>query len=191
MVPVTAEAGSELLPFTIGDRLTPHVRHRQKYVDVPVTDNRAFVFLAGDVYGNGRGQDEGQCGARRPSQVTLAARDGFRAVGEVISKFDDRHSLRRIHLPISGPNPGAHGLLFRFGKAAGRGQHGGADKPGAVDPCGQVGCQGVGHVVFLAQALSISAGGPDAEGGNGPGPPVRTRHSNPIRGRMRIIGRTA
>ena len=28
----------------VGQRLTPHVRHRQKYVDVPVPDNRAFVF---------------------------------------------------------------------------------------------------------------------------------------------------
>jgi hypothetical protein len=44
-LPVTAEAGAELLPFTIGERLTPHVRHRQKYVDVPITDDRAFVFL--------------------------------------------------------------------------------------------------------------------------------------------------
>jgi hypothetical protein len=43
-LPVTVEAGSELLPFTIGERLTPHVRHRQKYVDVPVSDDRAFVF---------------------------------------------------------------------------------------------------------------------------------------------------
>jgi hydroxymethylpyrimidine pyrophosphatase-like HAD family hydrolase len=43
-LPVTAEAGSELRRFTIGERLTPHVRHRQKYVDVPVTDTRAFVF---------------------------------------------------------------------------------------------------------------------------------------------------
>lgn len=32
------------MPFTIGERLTPHVRHRQKYVDVPVTDDRAFLF---------------------------------------------------------------------------------------------------------------------------------------------------
>ena len=30
--------------FTIGQRLTPHVRHRQKYVDVPVTESRAFHF---------------------------------------------------------------------------------------------------------------------------------------------------
>jgi hydroxymethylpyrimidine pyrophosphatase-like HAD family hydrolase len=43
-LPVTAEAGNDLRLFTMGERLTPHVRHRQKYVDVPVTDNRAFVF---------------------------------------------------------------------------------------------------------------------------------------------------
>jgi hydroxymethylpyrimidine pyrophosphatase-like HAD family hydrolase len=43
-LPVTAEAGAHLQKFTIGERLTPHVRHRQKYVDVPVPDSRAFVF---------------------------------------------------------------------------------------------------------------------------------------------------
>jgi hydroxymethylpyrimidine pyrophosphatase-like HAD family hydrolase len=43
-LPVTSEAGSQLQKFTIGERLTPHVRHRQKYVDVPVPDSRAFVF---------------------------------------------------------------------------------------------------------------------------------------------------
>jgi hypothetical protein len=46
-LPVTDEAGTELRTFIIGERLTPHVRHRQKYVDVPVPDNRAFVFGAG------------------------------------------------------------------------------------------------------------------------------------------------
>ena len=43
-LPVTEEAGSELRTFIIGERLTPHVRHRQKYVDVPVSDSVAFVF---------------------------------------------------------------------------------------------------------------------------------------------------
>ena len=43
-LPVTHEAGSEIRRFIIGERLTPHVRHRQKYVDVPVSDERAFVF---------------------------------------------------------------------------------------------------------------------------------------------------
>jgi hydroxymethylpyrimidine pyrophosphatase-like HAD family hydrolase len=46
-LPVTDEAGNELRRFVIGERLTPHVRHRQKYVDVPVPDNHAFVFDSG------------------------------------------------------------------------------------------------------------------------------------------------
>ena len=45
-LPITKEAGGELRLFTLGTRLTPHVRHRQKYVDVPVSDSRAFVFAA-------------------------------------------------------------------------------------------------------------------------------------------------
>lgn len=43
-LPITEEAAGEPRLFTIGSRLTPHVRHREKYVDVPVTDPRAFVF---------------------------------------------------------------------------------------------------------------------------------------------------
>ena len=35
-LPVTEESGGRLIQFTLGPRLTPHVRHRQKYVDVPV-----------------------------------------------------------------------------------------------------------------------------------------------------------
>jgi hypothetical protein len=45
-LPITDEAGGELRLFTIAPRLTSHVRHRQKYVDVPVSSNRAFVFNA-------------------------------------------------------------------------------------------------------------------------------------------------
>jgi hypothetical protein len=43
-LPITEEAGGAPLLFTLGQRLTPHVRHREKYVDVPVTDSRGFVF---------------------------------------------------------------------------------------------------------------------------------------------------
>ena len=43
-LPVTEETGGTLRQFTVGPRLTPHVRHREKYVDVPVADSRAFVF---------------------------------------------------------------------------------------------------------------------------------------------------
>ena len=49
-LPVTEEAQGVLTRFNVGQRLTPHVRHREKYVDVPVTDQKAFVFAlpAGD-----------------------------------------------------------------------------------------------------------------------------------------------
>jgi hypothetical protein len=43
-LPITEEAGGDLRLFNIGRRLTPHVRHREKYVDVPVTEQKAFVF---------------------------------------------------------------------------------------------------------------------------------------------------
>lgn len=43
-LPITAESEGRLRQFTVARRLTPHVRHRQKYVDVPVSEPRAFVF---------------------------------------------------------------------------------------------------------------------------------------------------
>lgn len=43
-LPITSESQGRLQLFTVARRLTPHVRHRQKYVDVPVSDQRAFVF---------------------------------------------------------------------------------------------------------------------------------------------------
>jgi hypothetical protein len=44
-LPITAESQGQLRLFTVARRLTPHVRHRQKYVDVPVSEARAFVFM--------------------------------------------------------------------------------------------------------------------------------------------------
>ena len=43
-LPITEEAGGAIRLFSLGPRLTPHVRHRQKYVDVPVSEHRAFAF---------------------------------------------------------------------------------------------------------------------------------------------------
>lgn len=42
--PVTEEVGPHLQTSAIGPRLTPHVRNRQKYVDVPVPASRVFEF---------------------------------------------------------------------------------------------------------------------------------------------------
>jgi hydroxymethylpyrimidine pyrophosphatase-like HAD family hydrolase len=43
-LPVTSEAEGRVRRFTLGPRLTPHVRHRGKYADVPISAGRAFVF---------------------------------------------------------------------------------------------------------------------------------------------------
>jgi len=48
-LPITPEAEGRLRLFTVARRLTVHVRHRQKYVDVPVSEHRAFVFSAAPV----------------------------------------------------------------------------------------------------------------------------------------------
>jgi hypothetical protein len=47
-LPITAEAGGRLRLFTVARRFTPHVRHRQKYVDVPVSESQAFVLGGAD-----------------------------------------------------------------------------------------------------------------------------------------------
>jgi hypothetical protein len=44
VLPVTDEAGGELRRIRLAPRLTPHVRHAAKYIDIPVSERRAFVF---------------------------------------------------------------------------------------------------------------------------------------------------
>jgi hydroxymethylpyrimidine pyrophosphatase-like HAD family hydrolase len=44
VLPVTEEAEGDLRRIVLAPRLTPHVRHQTKYVDIPVTEHRAFVF---------------------------------------------------------------------------------------------------------------------------------------------------
>ena len=43
-LPVTAEAGGDVRRIRLAPRLTPHVRHLAKYVDLPVSQGHAFVF---------------------------------------------------------------------------------------------------------------------------------------------------
>lgn len=45
-LPITEEAAGSVQLFTIAPRLMAHVRHREKYVDVPVSSHRAFVLNA-------------------------------------------------------------------------------------------------------------------------------------------------
>jgi hypothetical protein len=44
ILPVTDEAEGEIRRIHLTPRLTPHVRHLAKYVDIPVSESRAFVF---------------------------------------------------------------------------------------------------------------------------------------------------
>jgi hydroxymethylpyrimidine pyrophosphatase-like HAD family hydrolase len=43
-LPLTAEAGGDLKHIRLAPRLTPHVRHVAKYIDVPVPERDQFVF---------------------------------------------------------------------------------------------------------------------------------------------------
>jgi hypothetical protein len=47
LLPGIEEARGRLRRFRLAPRLTSHVRHRQKYVDVPVAAAHAFVFTEG------------------------------------------------------------------------------------------------------------------------------------------------
>jgi hydroxymethylpyrimidine pyrophosphatase-like HAD family hydrolase len=44
VLPITDESGGELRRIRLAPRLTPHVRHLAKYIDIPVLPSRAFVF---------------------------------------------------------------------------------------------------------------------------------------------------
>ena len=106
-LPVTAEAGSHIQRFTIGQRLTPHVRHRQKYVDVPVPDNRAFVFR-----GDGRSRSV-RTHTLREFVAALDAFDVRRArtatcVGRFLTM--DR---RRVRRPRTRPRPSGPRAVVR------------------------------------------------------------------------------
>jgi hypothetical protein len=48
LLPGTQEAHGKVRRFFLAPRLTAHVRHRTKYLDMPVLDSQAFVFTADD-----------------------------------------------------------------------------------------------------------------------------------------------
>jgi hypothetical protein len=47
LLPVVEEAGGHTRVFRVAPRLTEHVRHRSKYLDMPIADQQAFVFGEG------------------------------------------------------------------------------------------------------------------------------------------------
>jgi hypothetical protein len=51
LLPGPDEAPGRLVRFRMAPRVTPHVRHRQKYFDMPVGEPQAFVFSGGGTPG--------------------------------------------------------------------------------------------------------------------------------------------
>ncbi|HWN98959.1 MAG TPA: hypothetical protein VNS63_06765, partial [Blastocatellia bacterium] len=45
LLPTTEEACGSLCKFQVAPRLTVHVRHQHKYLDLPLPDDKAFVFV--------------------------------------------------------------------------------------------------------------------------------------------------
>jgi len=86
----------------MGARLTPHVRHREKYVDVPVAEPRAFYF-APNAHGPARrartlrqfvAQLEGTAAAQ--CEGHLRRNDFSRWIGEVFGDFALAGELRAL-----------------------------------------------------------------------------------------------
>lgn len=113
-LPVTEETGSELRLFTIGERLTPHVRHRQKYVDVPVTGSQAFVFPASGGRGASRAHTLREF-VGVLDHVDVARADGYlrrsdfsRWIGDVFGDHALARELREHERRyVRAPHPGA------------------------------------------------------------------------------------
>ena len=101
-LPVTEEAGGDLRLFTLGPRLTPHVRHREKYVDVPVSEGRAFVFPSIDRDGRVRVQTLRQFVTELERASTTAMEpylrrgDFSRWIGEVFGDYALAAELRTL-----------------------------------------------------------------------------------------------
>jgi hypothetical protein len=43
-LPLTSESGGDMTRIRLAPRLTPHVRHMAKYIDIPVSESDQFVF---------------------------------------------------------------------------------------------------------------------------------------------------
>lgn len=100
VLPITEESGGDLVPFTLGERLTPHVRHREKYVDVPVPEHRAFVFdvEAGDAT-RARTMREFVAAFEHPGAKLdghVRRRDFSRWIGDVFGDFPLASELRAL-----------------------------------------------------------------------------------------------
>ncbi|MGH9350535.1 MAG: HAD hydrolase family protein [Vicinamibacterales bacterium] len=110
-LPITEEARGDLVLFTLGPRLTPHVRHREKYVDVPITEGRAFVFAPNGHHPARRARTLRQFVAELERQTSdldayLRRGDFSRWVGDVFGDYALAGDLRALEdRHRRAPNP--------------------------------------------------------------------------------------
>lgn len=84
LLPPTQETEGSLRLFTVAPRLTAHVRHRTKYFDIPVPDERRFVFTD-------NGHAVGETAATLRELSSAAKRVSF----EVLLNHNKNHDFSR------------------------------------------------------------------------------------------------
>jgi hydroxymethylpyrimidine pyrophosphatase-like HAD family hydrolase len=87
LLPGSPESGTAPIRFRIAPRLTPHVRHRQKYADVPVFPGREFVFTRGGLPTGERARTAGELLSLLPA-LPAEVFDGHLARGDFHRWFE-------------------------------------------------------------------------------------------------------
>jgi hydroxymethylpyrimidine pyrophosphatase-like HAD family hydrolase len=107
-LPITEEAERDVRRIRLAPRLTPHVRHFNKYIDIPVPASRAFAFEPGP------GQEWRHAGTLRefvhmaescaPQALAgyLSRRDFSRWIAEVFGDYPLARSVRALEVEHAG-----------------------------------------------------------------------------------------
>jgi hydroxymethylpyrimidine pyrophosphatase-like HAD family hydrolase len=93
VMPVTAEATHGGCRVRLAPRLTPHVRHLGKYIDIPVPESRAFVLAGGAMQG------------RRVRTLSNLLRELERTPWAVVEGHLKRHDFSRWIADVFGDHP--------------------------------------------------------------------------------------
>jgi hydroxymethylpyrimidine pyrophosphatase-like HAD family hydrolase len=102
VLPVTEESQGEIRRIHLTPRLTPHVRHLAKYIDIPVPESRAFVFWRDGVMTRDRARTFREfVGVLERSSVSgldghLRRGDFSRWIGDIFGDYPLSNTVRQI-----------------------------------------------------------------------------------------------